>query len=955
MMPRSMKRRVFQLLVVGGLAFQPVQAAITNLYNSTSPGISFSGLTPASVAVPTNRATEVVQVTNTTTTDLYNVECTFYSYNEGITVSGAVRVAFGTLTAGASATGTIYISVLSNVYASAQVPIGCDAYARGAFMNSSARALGLVSNAVIQVGTNSVTVISTVGVLNWLGQRLAGDGSATSPFYQVIDAGTNGVIDAPQANGLPGGDDHVLYSSGENLPVGRFGAVGVSANGGLFNRAFLNSLPAGRKIYVRAWDGPTFDRSVAYGDSSLSTLTSATSQSFDFGRWTVGTPSQPNRDWNGDGIPDGWCVTHGMDPRATVSNPPPIQVLSGTTCSRSGYQPIRVEGWSNWIYVLYQGSAGGLVEVRDTQLAGAMQAVTQVTGSGDLLKAVAGMAIDHTSHKLLVAEATYTKRIVVYDLNPTNGTLSYSMNWANTLGDTPSDIAVDGAGSTYIADSGPYFYQYAMDGTPLYYIWTAQPPTNTVSVSFFGDNFYLSYNDSSLNYNIIERFTRSTFDGPYLFGNAPSTGGIGLGDLKQPSKVFEGLNGRLYVTDTYHNRIQIFDANGNPIAVLPVASTNNISAGSALGQFNRPRGIWAVATKSGQHTIYVADTANSRVQRLDVCLDVDGDGMDDTWEDLNAIATDTANADPDHDNLTNLGEYRLAQSGVSSDPNAPNATTNLYFYSGGSSQPAGAPPGVTNVTVSTTANGVNIIAWYDRSPTSAAPVTISLSGGAYLSSAVMTWIAASNAYSYAYTTQPGDGGLVNARISGTLQTPMVYDTSFLLNAWFILRSFALSVRPALTNQPVIATTNEAVTMNAFFSATPNTAQVHLTDAVGSTLTNAAMTIVGTNATCVYPVPRPLTEGWVTVTLNAADASTNVTAQRTFAMVWPRIQQVAVPPPSVTWSTVTGIPYQVKARTNLTSGTWALLSTTNLTSGTNAVFTDRMTITTQQFYRIEVPR
>ena len=78
MMPRSMKRRVFQLLVVGGLAFQPVQAAITNLYNSTSPGISFSGLTPASVAVPTNRATEVVQVTNTTTTDLYNVECTFY-------------------------------------------------------------------------------------------------------------------------------------------------------------------------------------------------------------------------------------------------------------------------------------------------------------------------------------------------------------------------------------------------------------------------------------------------------------------------------------------------------------------------------------------------------------------------------------------------------------------------------------------------------------------------------------------------------------------------------------------------------------------------------------------------------------------------------------------------------------------------------------------------------------
>lgn len=941
-----------------------------DLYSFDPPGIYFSGLAPATVAMPTNNMPLSVVISNTTTTDLNNVECTFYSLDTGVSVSGGVRVAFGTLPAGASATGTVLVSSSSNVYASAQVPIGCDAFVRGVFLNTSDQALGLASNAVIQAGTNMLTVVSTPGVVDWMGRGVSGNGSPASAFYQVIDAGTNGVIDAPRPNGLPGGDDRLLYSYAENLSFGRFGALNVSSNSGFFNRTFLQSLPAGRKVFVRAWDGPTFDQSVAYGDSGLSNVTGAAQQTIDFGRWTVNVPTQPNRDWNGDGIPDGWSILHGLDPRATVINPPALQLLSGMSCSRTGYKPLRVEVWSNWVYILYLNNAGnaGLVEVRDQGLAGVTQTVTQVTKSGDNLKSVAGMDIDQANGRLLVAEASTAKRIAVYNLSPASGALSYSMCWTNTQGGSPSDLAVDSTGAVYVADNSTNLYCYSPSGVPSVLSWPPSTtyPTNQVLVSVFRDNLYRTYNDSSVKYNQIDRYTFSTQGGPFPVGNV-SSANTGLGDLKAPSKVFEGVGGRLYATDTLRNRIQIFDANANALAMLPSGSIAN---GTAIGQFNQPKGIWAVATKTGQHTIYVADYGNARVQRLAVCLDANANGIDDTWEDLNGLngATITSSTlDTNaNDNLTYLGEYLLGQKGLMFTPNVPATTTNLFFNAGGTPIPAGIPPQVTNVTASFSASNtlVTITAWYDRSPTNALPVTLSLAGGAYLASGHMTLGSIPNTCVYnAYAIQVGDSGWADARVAGTFQNPMVYNAANLFDVTnappgssFALQALDLALS-GFTNQPPILTTNEAVTISAQFSAAVGSALVTLTGPDGATLTNDSMSITGSGANYAYQVAAAPVEGWVTVGVTAQDSLlvNSASAQGVFAIVWPRIEQMATPPPTVTWSTVTGITYQVQSRTNLAHGTWSVAATTNVTAGTNAVYIDRSAATTQRFYQVTVPR
>jgi hypothetical protein len=95
---------------------------------------------------------------------------------------------------------------------------------------------------------------------------------------------------------------------------------------------------------------------------------------------------------------------------------------------------------------------------------------------------------------------------------------------------------------------------------------------------------------------------------------------------------------------------------------------------------------------------------------------------------------------------------------------------------------------------------------------------------------------------------------------------------------------------------------------------------------------------------------------VTVAVAGSDgALNNAAGQGTFAIVWPRFQQVTTWPPSVTWSIVTGINYQVQARTNLSGGAWTLLTTTNPASGTNAVYRDSAATSSQRFYRVIVPR
>ncbi|HNP69820.1 MAG TPA: TIGR03663 family protein [Kouleothrix sp.] len=82
--------------------------------------------------------------------------------------------------------------------------------------------------------------------------------------------------------------------------------------------------------------------------------------------------------------------------------------------------------------------------------------------------------------------------------------------------------------------------------------------------------------------------------------------GNGAGQLTDPRGIAVDAQGNIYVADTANHRIQAFDAQGKPKFAVG-------SVGNGPGQFNEPRGVAVDA----QGNIYVADTWNARVVKLD--------------------------------------------------------------------------------------------------------------------------------------------------------------------------------------------------------------------------------------------------------------------------------------------------------------------------------------------------
>jgi DNA-binding beta-propeller fold protein YncE len=83
--------------------------------------------------------------------------------------------------------------------------------------------------------------------------------------------------------------------------------------------------------------------------------------------------------------------------------------------------------------------------------------------------------------------------------------------------------------------------------------------------------------------------------------------GSGNGQFHQPGDVaVNSLNGYVYVADSFNNRIQVFDSDGNYISEWGAAGIEN-------GQFNHPNNI----AISPWGDIYVTDTGNNRIQKFD--------------------------------------------------------------------------------------------------------------------------------------------------------------------------------------------------------------------------------------------------------------------------------------------------------------------------------------------------
>ena len=146
----------------------------------------------------------------------------------------------------------------------------------------------------------------------------------------------------------------------------------------------------------------------------------------------------------------------------------------------------------------------------------------------------------------------------------------------------PTDIAVDGGGSVYVADGGNYLQKFDANGTFL---------------SRWGEH------------------------------------GAGDGQFNAPCGIAVDDSGNVYVADTYNHRVQKFDSNGTFLAKWG-------EYGSGNGQFDAPHGI--AVDRVGN--VYVADYYNHRVQKFapvtplpviggaGVPTDTDGDGL---YDDVN--------------------------------------------------------------------------------------------------------------------------------------------------------------------------------------------------------------------------------------------------------------------------------------------------------------------------------
>ncbi|ANY68485.1 hypothetical protein BBD42_19905 [Paenibacillus sp. BIHB 4019] len=129
---------------------------------------------------------------------------------------------------------------------------------------------------------------------------------------------------------------------------------------------------------------------------------------------------------------------------------------------------------------------------------------------------------------------------------------------------TPSGVAVDGSGNVYVADTNNHRIQKLDASTNTWSSWS----------------------------------------------KADGSSGSGLGEFKSPRGVDVDPNGNVYVADTDNHRIQKLDVSTNTWSEWKKSGGGS---GTNLGQFNFPRGV----TVDGGGNVYVADSRNNRIQKLD--------------------------------------------------------------------------------------------------------------------------------------------------------------------------------------------------------------------------------------------------------------------------------------------------------------------------------------------------
>ena len=543
--------------------------------------------------------------------------------------------------------------------------------ARGDFNGAEFRAVPVQ----VTVAPPRFLAKSTTGVEDWLGRPLPGNGSITSPVFQVIHAGSNGTIDPPAADGAPGGDDQVLAVYPEDVSVGRIGAgYEFSPGEGRFAETFSHNMTTAllqRAVYVRAWDGPTFEASVAYGDSALYAMQLVPDEQHDFGTWTVNhVPGYPDglaasQDLNGNCLPDGWEILNGLNAQQPVTALAPtssqLEAYGSFGTGGSGLNfPARMFLTGKFLFVL--DSKNNAMKVWNRTNGTYVLSYGGVGSAAGKFSQPLGLGKDPRGNRFAVAD-TGNNRIQIFTFDGDTGAITFERQvgaYGTGAGQfySPNAVAIGPIGRLHVADSGNHRIQVLDDATGAFIL---QFGAYGLGVGQFRTPRGLCVD--SLGIVVVadtENNRLQAFNGAGLALWQLGSIGTNASEFAKPRGVQVAADGRIFVADTDNHRIQLFSATRTHIASFG-------GLGSAPGQLRFPYDLMPV---DGADEMYVVDTWNHRIVRMQYRVDADGDGMDDQWEaehGLNPADPSDAWADSDGDGICNVGEFQAGTDPQNSD------------------------------------------------------------------------------------------------------------------------------------------------------------------------------------------------------------------------------------------------------------------------------------------------
>ena len=197
----------------------------------------------------------------------------------------------------------------------------------------------------------------------------------------------------------------------------------------------------------------------------------------------------------------------------------------------------------------------------------------------------------------------------------------------------PGDVAVDGAGNVYVADTNNHrIRKVDPSGTTA----TITTIAGTEESGFSGDggaavqaqlnlphgvavdgsgNVYIADTNNHRIRKVDPSGTTATIAGTGVSGFSGDSGAAVQAQLNLPHGVAVDGSGNVYIADTNNHRIRKVDPSGTTatIAGTGVSGFSGDSGAAVQAQLNLPHGV----AVDGSGNVYIADTNNHRIRRVD--------------------------------------------------------------------------------------------------------------------------------------------------------------------------------------------------------------------------------------------------------------------------------------------------------------------------------------------------